>query len=66
MSADFHLICDAEPVDGGFLPTVKILEGSRVALAWRGSFSFPHLSLALVYAHDYGAVAIEALRSGQP
>lgn len=65
MSTELILVCDAVPTDGGFAPTVKICEGAKIVLAWQGSFSLPSLSVALVYAHDYGNVALAALVSRQ-
>jgi len=65
MSTELILVCDAVPADGGFVPTVKICEGAKVVLTWHGSFSLPSLSGALVYAHDYGNVALKALVSSE-
>jgi hypothetical protein len=56
------LVWDAEAVADGFFPTATVTSHAVVVFRWRGSFPFPTKERALVYARDYGEVAMAALR----
>jgi hypothetical protein len=64
MSDEYLLICDAEALPDGFFPTVRITKGTVEVVCWRGTFAFPEMSGALIFARQYGETAIYALRSG--
>jgi hypothetical protein len=62
MSDDFLTFCDAEPVDTGFVPTVRIARGGNDVFTWRCQFAFTDMASALVYGRDYAEVALAALK----
>jgi hypothetical protein len=63
MNPDFLMVCEVEPVEAGFVPTVRIVRGGEEVFFWRCSFAFSEESGALVYGKDYGEVALQALRA---
>jgi hypothetical protein len=63
MSDEFLVFCDAEPVDSGFVPTVRISHAGNDVFTWRCPFAFSEQVSALIYARDYATVAVEALKA---
>lgn len=63
MSSRLVLSWDAKPTRTSFLPTVTIRNGlGAVIFEWVGSCGFESLSSALLFARDYGEVALGAVR----
>jgi hypothetical protein len=62
MSDEFLIFCEAEPVDSGFVPTVRISRAGEDVFTWRCPFAFSEQSSALVYGRDYAEVALQALK----
>jgi len=63
MNAEFFMFCELDPVETGFVPTVRIILDGEEVFAWRCSFAFSDASRALVYGRDYGEVALQALKA---
>ena len=61
MADDLLIFCDAEAVETGFVPTVRISQAGKNVFTWRCSFAFSELTSALTYGRDYAEVAARAL-----
>ena len=65
MHVRYMLSWDAEEEGGRYVPRIFItdLTTQLPALQWRATYSLDTYSGALLHAHDYGEVALQALNA---